>query len=59
MKVNKDKKENEKKIEYSEGNELLDSVRKNLGKLLKKQINWTKYNRIKILSLLCLYQNQS
>ena len=57
--LNKDKNENEKKIEYSEGNELLDCVRKNLGKLLKKQINWTKYNRIKILSLLCLYQNQS
>jgi len=49
---------NDKKIDYSEGKSKFESMKTNLELLLKDTINWPKYEKQKLSSLLCLYQNQ-
>ena len=56
--INSKKKNNEKKVEYTEGKAICESIMENLELLLKETINWPKYNKQKLSSLLCLFQNQ-
>ena len=55
--INKDKKEEQKK-DYSEAEEILDTIRTNLKLLLNEKIGWSKYEWIKPSSLLFLKQNK-
>ena len=56
--LNKAKGEDEDKIEYSQGNMILQSIKNNLEVLLKEKVSWVKKRESNITSLLCLYQNQ-
>ena len=48
----------EDNIDYSEGNNIIESVKTNLEILIKEKVEWSKKREVKISSLLCLYQNQ-
>ena len=54
--INKDKNEEQKK-DYSEVKETLGNIRANLKLLLNEKIDWTKYEWLKLSSLLFLKQN--
>jgi len=57
--LNKAKGEDEDKIEYSDGNMILQSIKENLEVLLKEKVIWLKKRESNIASLLCLYQSQA
>lgn len=48
----------DKKIDYPEAKSKFGSMKENLELLLKDTIIWPKYEKQKLSSLLCLYQNQ-
>jgi len=52
-------KEDSEKIQYSEINNIKESIRKNLEKLLIGKIDWTKYHNEKITTSLYLNQNKN
>ena len=56
--INSKRNNNGKKVEYSEGKVMCKSIMGNLEVLLKGTNNWPKYNKQKLSSLLCLFQNQ-
>jgi len=56
--LNEGKEVNEK-VQYSEINDIKESIRKNLEKLLIGKIDWTKYHNEKIITSLYLNQNKN
>lgn len=56
--LNKQKNE-EVKFDYSQGSQILNSIKNNLEILLISNVDWLKNEEINISSLLCLYQSQS
>ena len=56
--LNNKENDDKKKYKISDGKTLLSSIMKNVEILIKDKIQWTNYNKQKLLSLLCLYQNQ-
>ena len=56
--LNEGKEDNEK-IQYSEINNIKETIRKNLEKLLIGKIYWTKYHNEKMTTLLYLNQNKN
>ena len=57
--LNRKRNADEEKIKETDGKEILISVREILETLVKEKINWAQFDRQKLSSLLCLYQNQS
>ena len=57
--LNKQKSEEEDKIDYSQGSQILNLIKNNLEILLIGNVNWSKNREANIDSLLCLYQSQS
>jgi len=56
--LNEGKEDNEK-IQYSEINNIKETIRKNLEKLLIGKIDWTKYHNEKKTTSLYLNQNKN
>ena len=57
--LNRKRNADEEKIKETDGKEILISIREILETLIKEKINWAQFDRQKLSSLLCLYQNQS
>ena len=57
--LNKQKSEEEAKVDYSQGDHIVNSIKNNLEILLIDNVNWSKNREANISSLLCLYQSQT